>query len=394
MITKTTFHRPPLFRVLFTLLLAITAVYAAPTIVQAQTFYVSTGTDAIDKVDSSGSVTLFATMPASSSPQGLAFDSGGNLYAVAYNTDQISKIAPGGVVSLFATLPSSSGNTGLAIDGSGNLYAANIYSGQISKITPGGVVSLFATVASPVGLAFDGSGNLYAANFGTGQISKITPGGTVSLFATLPGGSYPTGLAFDTSGNLFASDQNNGQISKITPSGAVSLFASLPGGAPTAGLAFDSSGNLYAANDATNQIYMITSGGVVSVFATAIQIPYFIAIRTTYSAQVQQPINPDGSSVFSVKRGVVPVKFTLTLNGVAACQLPAATISLTRIQGAILGSIAESTYLLSSDTGSNFRISDCQYVYNLAAGSLGPGTYTVNILIGGNVVGNGTFGLH
>ena len=27
-----------------------------------------------------------------------------------------------------------------------------------------------------------------------------------------------------------------------------------------------------------------------------------------YAAQVQQPINPDGSSVFKAKRGVVPVK--------------------------------------------------------------------------------------
>ena len=27
-------------------------------------------------------------------------------------------------------------------------------------------------------------------------------------------------------------------------------------------------------------------------------------------AQIQQPINADGTSVFSVRRGVVPVKFT------------------------------------------------------------------------------------
>ncbi len=36
-----------------------------------------------------------------------------------------------------------------------------------------------------------------------------------------------------------------------------------------------------------------------------------------YVAQVQQPINADGSSVFNAKRGVVPVKFTLNLNGMA-----------------------------------------------------------------------------
>ena len=118
-------------------------------------------------------------------------------------------------------------------------------------------------------------------------------------------------------------------------------------------------------------------------------------VASPYNAQVQQPINPDGSSVFSIKRGVVPIKFTLTFDGVATCQLPPATISLTRIAGAFLGSIDESTYLSSADSGSNFRIdaANCQYVYNLATRSLGPGTYTVNILIDGNIVGNGTFGL-
>jgi hypothetical protein len=121
--------------------------------------------------------------------------------------------------------------------------------------------------------------------------------------------------------------------------------------------------------------------------------PAGIDVVEPYSAQVQQPINPDGSSVFNVHRGVVPVKFTLTVGGVATCELPAATISLTRTAGTVPGPIDESTYLLASDNGSNFRISDCQYVYNLATSSLGAGTYTVNILIGGNIVGSGTFGL-
>jgi hypothetical protein len=115
-----------------------------------------------------------------------------------------------------------------------------------------------------------------------------------------------------------------------------------------------------------------------------------------YVAFVQQPINPNGSSVFSVQRGVVPLKFTLSLGGVATCQLPPATISLIRSAGSVLGSIDESTYLLASDSGPNFRIdtTNCQYVYNVATGSLGPGTYVVSISVGASVVGSGTFGLH
>ena len=53
-------------------------------------------------------------------------------------------------------------------------------------------------------------------------------------------------------------------------------------------------------------------------------------VHVAYAAQIQQPINADGTSVFNVRRGVVPVKFTLTLNGVATCNLPPATIVVYR----------------------------------------------------------------
>ena len=112
-----------------------------------------------------------------------------------------------------------------------------------------------------------------------------------------------------------------------------------------------------------------------------------------YAAQVQQPIDTDGSSVFNASRGVVPVKFTLNHNGVATCQLPPATISLFRTAGTVVGAITEATYLQSSDSGPNFRIDGCQYIYNLATSSLGTGTYAVSISIGGSVVESGTFGL-
>src|SRR5213596_3987500 len=114
---------------------------------------------------------------------------------------------------------------------------------------------------------------------------------------------------------------------------------------------------------------------------------------TYCAAQIQQPINADGTSVFSVRRGVVPVKFTLTQDGAATCVLPAATIALTRTAGGTIGAIDESVYTGSADTGSNFRIDSCQYVYNLSASALGVGTYRVDIKINGTVVGSGIFGL-
>ena len=125
-----------------------------------------------------------------------------------------------------------------------------------------------------------------------------------------------------------------------------------------------------------------------------IDIGAFEIVIPSYAGQVQAPINADGSSNFNVRRGVVPVRFNLTLGGVATCDLPPATIAVTRTAGGVIGQINESDYSGSADSGSNFRIGSCQYVYNLNARALGIGTYRVDILINGQVVGSATFGLN
>jgi hypothetical protein len=73
--------------------------------------------------------------------------------------------------------------------------------------------------------------------------------------------------------------------------------------------------------------------------------------------------------------------------------LPAATISLSRTAGGAVGSIDESTYQMSADSGNAYRISGCQYLYNLGASSLGAGTYQVFVNISGVPVGSAVFAL-
>jgi hypothetical protein len=102
-----------------------------------------------------------------------------------------------------------------------------------------------------------------------------------------------------------------------------------------------------------------------------------------YKASVQQPINADGSSVFSANRGVIPVKFTLTKNNVPTCTLPQATIAITRTGGGTLGPVGKGTFLTTS----------CQYHYNLPASSLGVGTYRLDVDINGFLVGHAVFAL-
>lgn len=129
-------------------------------------------------------------------------------------------------------------------------------------------------------------------------------------------------------------------------------------------------------------------------------------------ANVQSLVNADGSSVFNSQRGVVPVKFTLQENfvtrapGPNGCQLPPATISITRTAGGTIGPVDTDVFEMAADSGANFRIDTnaCQYVYNVDARSLGPGTYNVQIFVnpadlGGKApgpagIGSATFGLN
>ena len=141
--------------------------------------------------------------------------------------------------------------------------------------------------------------------------------------------------------------------------------------------------------------YDATTGAPINTqFISGLNDPCAIVIvPPPFVAQIEQPINADGSSVFSVRRGVVPVKFTFTLNGVATCDLPPAAMALTRTAGGTIGTIDESVYVGSADAGSDFRVDSCQYVYNLRASALGVGTYRIDILINGQVVGSGIFAL-
>jgi hypothetical protein len=73
--------------------------------------------------------------------------------------------------------------------------------------------------------------------------------------------------------------------------------------------------------------------------------------------------------------------------------LPPATIAVTRTAGGVIGEVNESVYSSPADSGSNFRIDSCQYIYNLNSSALGVGTYRVDILISGQAVGSATFQL-
>ena len=122
---------------------------------------------------------------------------------------------------------------------------------------------------------------------------------------------------------------------------------------------------------------------------------YYLLLNPIYKASVQPPIDSDGSSIFSTRRRVIPVKFALTQYGAPTCTLLPATIAVVRTSGDPRGSIAESNYSGNANDGSNFRIdaAACQYIYNLPTAELGVGSYRLDISINGIMVGHGGFAL-
>jgi hypothetical protein len=77
------------------------------------------------------------------------------------------------------------------------------------------------------------------------------------------------------------------------------------------------------------------------------------------------------------------------------CNLPAATIRITKTSGLPSGAVNEPETVQPNDNDGNFRVVDCKYMYNLATSSLsGVGTYKVELLIGGvPATGAATFDL-
>jgi hypothetical protein len=67
--------------------------------------------------------------------------------------------------------------------------------------------------------------------------------------------------------------------------------------------------------------------------------------------------------------------------------------AVTRTGGGVIGEVNESIYTMPADSGSNFRIDGCQYMYNLNSSALGVGIYGVDIRINGQLVGSATFEL-
>ena len=233
----------------------------------------------IRKIDSKGTISLFAgnSKVGIEGDGGLAVDASfyaikdiavdpkGNVYVADAVNPFIRKIDKQGIITKYAKEPWSKldGNihpNGLVFDSAGNLFVADSGSCKIWKITVDGRVehvagsgdfedsgdggpALEAGIRSPDGLAISPKGELYVAEERAHRIRKIDTNGIITTVVAENGkagfGGFggdgglavnakvngPARLAFDSQGNLYFSDRINNRIRKIDKSGIITTIA-------------------------------------------------------------------------------------------------------------------------------------------------------------------------
>ena len=231
-------------------------------------------------------------------PQGLAFDSNGNLYIADTGNHRIRKVLSGSttVVTISGNgLPGISGNGGpalaaqldtprtIASDSLGRLFFYDHEHRVVRTINAGGFIANYAgggpegdggpapsaVLRLPEGVATDSYGNLYLADSANHVIRKIDadsgiihtvagggPGGD-GVPAILAALNSPTGITLDRRDNLFIAETVGNRIRRVDA--ATGIISTVAGGGqgsvggPAAGarliaprgVAIDADGNLY-----------------------------------------------------------------------------------------------------------------------------------------------------
>ena len=215
-------------------------------------------------------------------PEGVVFDSKGNLIVADRSNHVIKMITPEGIVSVVAgttqgyldgaaNVAKFSNPYKIGIDKDDNIYVADNGNHRVRKIaaetkmvttvagSSAGFVDGQGTAArfnGPIAIACDLNGNIYVADNSNHAVRKISPGGLVTTLAGIGTAGYgdgvwpdvkfnnPSGLAVDKDGFVLVADRRNNRIRRINPNnGATTSIAGNGTGASVDGNGLKSSFN-------------------------------------------------------------------------------------------------------------------------------------------------------
>jgi sugar lactone lactonase YvrE len=305
-----------------------------------------------------------ATAAGVSSPTGLALDGAGNLYIADSGNNTVRRVdAATGIITTVAGksgVSGSSGDNGLATDATlanpngvafdseGNLYIADTSNNAIRRVDTAGIITTVAgglsaiagdgalatqaALNGPWGIAFGSDGAMYIADLSNHAVRRVSPNSShlidatsrISTVAGVLGASGfdgdggpatsahlkgPAALAIDPAGNLYIADSGNNRIRRVDAVGGkinsqigdgLTSYQSDGQNANLAmlygpyALSLNGKGNIYIADYFHNVIRFTSSTASLLEYAT---------IRVSKTSEPQSvPIDNNGNSVLTPGR--------------------------------------------------------------------------------------------
>lgn len=132
------------------------------------------------------------------------------------------------------------GPDGLAFDSQGNLYVAEEGAGRVVQVAANNVITpVLTNLAQPEGIAFDTADNLYVVeDVADGRLLRRAPNGTITIMAT--GLVYPEGVTVADDGTVYVTQSDletlnaNSSVTDVQNArSSITAFASNPPYTPT-----------------------------------------------------------------------------------------------------------------------------------------------------------------
>jgi sugar lactone lactonase YvrE len=191
-------------------------------------------------------------------PEGLTFDSNGNLYAGS-TTGRITRISPSGQVSVFVETQRSL--AGLATGPQDEIYAAAFSTGEVLAISQDRAMRIATSgLDSPNAIAFDPDQRPLVTALGIAaglpQVARIEDDATFRTISEEI--RSPNGIAFGPDGMLYVADTFMNRVVRMTYNvqgevGQPEVYATGLGFAD--GIAFDKAGHLFVAT--AGQVWVV-----------------------------------------------------------------------------------------------------------------------------------------